>query len=774
MVVKTLYGGEDTPVYGGEDTPVYGGEDTPVYGEGRPGYGEDRPVYGGSGGGGLSRKDDTGITEYGGDSPFFIKLPGSPNAVPVFLQYEPIQIKYVPSDHAEDDKPGTKTSEDDSTDTEGLREQADESGSNKPPQMTMSTPEDVSYVTNTPDTEVPTLVSDSEHIMAKEEPQQTTGTNSFMSGVYRILDDVVSAVNNQVAGQEAAKKQPDDIFTPHRPIIKTPDPFFLMEAPQLGTHDNPSSEAPRHPSSDDQQNDGDYTVDLSSKLSFEGGKPQPQAGTVEDVPLGMKQEILYPGDYYSHDVYAGADIGSLLNPVFELSTKTTTLSHEERMNPQYTPFPITANPPRRTSASTPTTPRPTSSYTPVTDVVSDTSSTNTTDTPMFRTPSTTTTQKILPSIEYSPIPATNFDDSYDSSFIPQHLFNKENQVLTPYPNTPSGYPLVFHGPPHKANEGATQEDDTRKVSAVPFMISDVAVVRKASSTPPGTAGVTTTPPTTTQNAPPPSEHFMAHQQVWSFPQSREEPGEDHHLARPPPNPRRVYSAFYSPLEVPGLDPSVFGYRKVPQVQNDKGGGSGAPVYTYDTTPRQEESSGTRGGEESSPHDDQAQHVFLGPKFFQYLNSLPYALLHKFLDQTSTGTEADQERLKRSAPRPGKQIFCEWDIKTEQGLYLLMTFHNLSASYSVDCNGAYIEVERENNGYDARWCGNRVSEPVPRPHVIFAKTEVRITVYDDGDASKSLPTGFEADIEVIDLFDSRDYNSFMRSNAYPHIRRLLLG
>ena len=39
----------------------------------------------------------------------------------------------------------------------------------------------------------------------------------------------------------------------------------------------------------------------------------------------------------------------------------------------------------------------------------------------------------------------------------------------------------------------------------------------------------------------------------------------------------------------------------------------------------------------------------------------------------------------------------------------MTFHNLSAPFTVDCEGAYIEVERENNGFEARWCGNRVTQ-----------------------------------------------------------------
>ena len=49
------------------------------------------------------------------------------------------------------------------------------------------------------------------------------------------------------------------------------------------------------------------------------------------------------------------------------------------------------------------------------------------------------------------------------------------------------------------------------------------------------------------------------------------------------------------------------------------------------------------------------------------------------------------------------------FQTENGLYLLVTFHNLSAPYTVDCEGAYIEVERENNGFEARWCGNRVTK-----------------------------------------------------------------
>ena len=65
---------------------------------------------------------------------------------------------------------------------------------------------------------------------------------------------------------------------------------------------------------------------------------------------------------------------------------------------------------------------------------------------------------------------------------------------------------------------------------------------------------------------------------------------------------------------------------------------------------------------------------------------------------------------------------------------------------MECEGAYIEVERENNGFEARWCGNRVTTGGSRPHVIFAKNQVRITVFDDGSQNKDLPTGFSADIE----------------------------
>jgi hypothetical protein len=125
------------------------------------------------------------------------------------------------------------------------------------------------------------------------------------------------------------------------------------------------------------------------------------------------------------------------------------------------------------------------------------------------------------------------------------------------------------------------------------------------------------------------------------------------------------------------------------------------------------------------------------------------------------------------------------FQTEPGLYLLATFHNLSAPFTVGCKGAYIEVERENNGFEARWCGNRVITGGGRPHVIFAKNEVRITVFDNGNQDKDLPTGFSADIEgiltklfhaiepyqenlsVIDLFDGQEHSEDLK-NGYNNV------
>jgi hypothetical protein len=153
------------------------------------------------------------------------------------------------------------------------------------------------------------------------------------------------------------------------------------------------------------------------------------------------------------------------------------------------------------------------------------------------------------------------------------------------------------------------------------------------------------------------------------------------------------------------------------------------------------------------------------KLFKFLNSPPLPVQRAFLDPTM-----DVTRAKRST-QDDEGVNCTWSIETDKNLYLLVRFHNLSAPVTVKCEGAFIEVEREQHGYEARWCGNRVTQGGSRPHVIFARSQVRITVFDDGNEGKSLPTGFNADVEVIDLFDARQYSSLRKSNAYSNVRKL---
>ena len=43
----------------------------------------------------------------------------------------------------------------------------------------------------------------------------------------------------------------------------------------------------------------------------------------------------------------------------------------------------------------------------------------------------------------------------------------------------------------------------------------------------------------------------------------------------------------------------------------------------------------------------------------------------------------------------------------------------------------------------------------RPHVIFAKNEVRISIFDDGSQGKELPTGFSADVEGKQKLDTKE-------------------
>ncbi|XP_064081454.1 uncharacterized protein LOC135198026 [Macrobrachium nipponense] len=761
----------------------------------------------------ISRKEDEGQTDYGSSSPFFIRLPGSPDPVPVYIQYEPVEINYVPT-HGEELDIGyrdTLKNDDELEITNLFRDNIDLVNSVREYENSSAEIDSGGYES------FPNISQNGEQLAnetdyfalnttissARENGTQTlyseTVASSHSDSIHNITHDTTANINNQHDEHLVSDKGDDsDYFKPNKPILKRPDPFFVMEAPKLGNEEEVKVENPYQPEGNNSyskvkinQNEDRYSVDVSSQYGFaSSANKERQPGTVEDVPLGINKEILYPGDYYLHDSYTDVNLKLLRNPVFNLRPKVNTPSPEDLLSPQYTPFPITTNPPRHKLTASPITALPL-----VTSIMS--SSANPENSISTEEP-TVTTQRHPPSIEYSPIPAVDFDDTYALSYNPDYAFGNEESIIAPYVNQFKGNFGNQEETDKQFLEKKGQIDSANPYLSDPYIAQDTEVHASQDISPDDSKGN----PVPTDNLPIPSDQFMAHKQVWAFPQSREDPA---YLTSDTYNPEKTsgtqYLAFHSPLDFPGIDPAYFSSRKVPapesshntdaspgkyddQVILDLNREWSRPSYEDDVAGADDEVLGealptdqeyfqlppsTGHGNGTSP---ETQHdVVFGPQFFTYLNSLPYALLRKFLDPTIPG---EGERLKRSAPVEGEQIFCEWNIRTEPGLYLLMTLHNLSAAYTVDCHGAYIEVERENNGYDARWCGNRVGQAGTRPHVIFAKTEVRITVYDDGRGNKVMPTGFEADIEVIDLFNKSDYRAFMRSNAYPHIRRLLLG
>ncbi len=129
-----------------------------------------------------------------------------------------------------------------------------------------------------------------------------------------------------------------------------------------------------------------------------------------------------------------------------------------------------------------------------------------------------------------------------------------------------------------------------------------------------------------------------------------------------------------------------------------------------------------------------RHTFLKIKFapFRFLKSQPLPIQKFFVGgETPAPPPTEEEvggRSKRAAEEEeeGEEgenevaaaeeeesqdespFDCDWNIRTDPELYLLVTFHNLSAPTTVKCRGAYIEVEREGNGFEARWCGNRLT------------------------------------------------------------------
>ena len=127
-----------------------------------------------------------------------------------------------------------------------------------------------------------------------------------------------------------------------------------------------------------------------------------------------------------------------------------------------------------------------------------------------------------------------------------------------------------------------------------------------------------------------------------------------------------------------------------------------------------------------------------PEFLRFLRTQPMPLrralspnfygrfsrqMHPQSDVESSHEEEGDEcdlHIKVSSDSPPHRLQLNTDRisqQTDPGLHLLLTFHNLSAPYTVDCAGAYVEIEREGNGFEARWCGNPIGQVIQPPNYI---------------------------------------------------------
>ncbi|KAL7638930.1 UNVERIFIED_CONTAM: hypothetical protein RMT77_010464 [Armadillidium vulgare] len=613
-----------------------------------------------------NRKDDSQQT-FGKDSPFYIKLPGTQDMVPVFLQYEPVKVKYVNAEKFFKKKPGNAI---DKTQT-------------------------IEKVSND---------------VSSSSPKKILKTKS----------------KDKYSPEVDVSKIPDYLNVDFH---LRPDPFYVMDPPNLANKVNKNVE--------EETNEVEtMSLNVEGKLSFNKQQNTPNA-MKEDKPV-------YPGEYFiknPDNSYSSSDTSSLTNPVFSLGSKVT-LPPRESVNLQYTPFPLTTNPPKKQTPEDTENEIEVASISPL-PLYSPTAKTTTFITSDASSNSTENT----PSIEYSPIPSIDYPDSYGPFEFPDIPFVENNEDLL-FDNTPDSLSDTY---PEKAtfitgiknekliDEPLKKNNDFDIVALANFLHQN----QKVWSTPKATPN----PETNSWRNPswddvirsaeePEKPRSDTNRNSGPWVERRRERGEE-----------RFYSAFRSPEEVPGLDPAFFSYRKMPTDIKEK-----ESLKDSNLSVEKRSSSNVDG-------------------IMRYIENLPL-IMQKAVMNPKSNTFG--RRAKRSSAPAGEHVYCEWNIKTEPGLYLLVTFHNLSAPYTVDCYGAYIEVERENNGYDARWCGNRATVPGARPHVIFAKSEVRITLYDNGDAAKTYPTGFEAEIEVIDLFDTEEYKHFIEKKATPKIRRLMEG
>lgn len=445
-----------------------------------------------------ARKDDSGH-QFGGDPPFFIKLPGSPNSVPLYIEYEPVQVRYVPVQSREGTVPlpeeERKLSPTEFSSRIGTEQEINTIETDLIMNHTMASP------TRSP------LVDHMERVI-----NQKTNASAAKVGPLELQDvESPGSDNNEITNKRPVTTTertrttesthahiniPLDFISRESSYNHGPDPFVVMPPPDLTSQEvKKDNQFPDYGGSDymnERQGSKRKVISSINVANEDENKIE------EEMLEVVADEPLPPGQYYSSEnrgtIYGDVDLDRLNNPVFSLKTEMKRPSQEEMMNPAYTPFPITANPLRIIATTIPM-PAAASTFLPVSsdeittpfissEVITQSSTLDSPSTAEMlvgngnRTmlkndifgadmideamdgDSNSASYKEPQSVAYSSIPAVDFRISYNPSDVPKFMKQNPHSFLSWYPQ--ATHENTFHA-------AALTSSDSSRSEPVPSM-----------------------------------------------------------------------------------------------------------------------------------------------------------------------------------------------------------------------------------------------------------------------------------------------------------------
>ncbi|KAF2365533.1 hypothetical protein FHG87_003720, partial [Trinorchestia longiramus] len=293
-----------------------------------------------------ARKDDSGF-EFGADAPFLMRLPGSPNPGLVYIQYEPVQVRYVPTESHD-----SSLSVNDQKNTDN-----DQFSKRTGIEQELNAIETDVLLNNTAaSASAPAFETLHKNALSPEETATSKGIYQMFGNIIPHFDyDHDPNQNVDVSSTESTHAHiniPLSFISQESAYKEVPDPFIVMPSPDLTSQelvnpDDPAQSMYSHviePHAEYQSGNLDSLIVQDEK---------PEENWISGGERGVNKqddEMLEPGKYYSSEhrgtIYGDVDLERLNNPVFKLQTKLHRPTADELMNPSFTPFPITTNPPR--------------------------------------------------------------------------------------------------------------------------------------------------------------------------------------------------------------------------------------------------------------------------------------------------------------------------------------------------------------------------------------------------------------------------------------------